>query len=131
MAAMTELLMNLGKLAIGFLCILGPVALLMAFLRSRDRREAVLSAKVLQELNSPELRGLYSVTVRSRLIGADKVIVDLWGCSRDQVWDLMERLSARLPADMRVAVNGISNSRLNSKVTLAVENKPRVAYCGA
>ena len=128
---MTELLVSLGKLVIGFLCILGPLALHIAFLRARDRRESALSTVVLKELNSPDLRGLYSLKVKSRLIGADEVIVDLWGCSRDQAWDLVDRLSARLPAHMRMEVNGVGSSRLNSKLTLAVNDKPCVAYCGA
>jgi hypothetical protein len=128
---MTDLLTSLGKLAIGFLCILGPLVLYIALLRFRDRRETALSTKVLQELNSPEFRGFYSMKVRSRLIGADKVIVDLWGCSRDQVWDLIERLSAQLPAHMQVEVNGISSSRLNSRLTLAMKNGPCVAYGSA
>jgi hypothetical protein len=128
---MTELLLSLGKLTMGFLCILGPLVLSIAFLRSRDRREAALSTKILQGLNASELRGLYSVKVRSHWIGADKVIVDLWSCSRDQVWDLMERFSAQLPENIRVEVNGINSSRLNSTVTLAVKKKPCVAYCSA
>jgi hypothetical protein len=72
---------------------------------------------------------LFSVKVKSRLIGADTVIVDLWSCSREQVWDLMERLSARLPAYVQVEVNGISGSRLNSEWTLTVRKGPAVAYC--
>lgn len=128
---MTDLLISLGKLTIGFLGILGPLVLYIALHRFRDRRETTLSTKVLQGLNSPEFRGLYSMKVRSRLIGADKVIVDLWGCSRDQVWDLMEKLSAQLPEHMQVEVNGISSSRLNSRLTLAVKKRPCVAYCSA
>jgi hypothetical protein len=117
---MIELFTSIGKLAIGFLCILGPFVLLIAFLRTRDLREAALSTTVLQELNSPNLRGLFSIEVKSRPIGADTVIVDLWSCSREQVWDLIERLSSRLPAHVRVEVNGISGSRLNSEWTLTV-----------
>jgi hypothetical protein len=128
---MTELLASLGKLAIGFLCILGPLILLMSFLHVRGRREAALSTKVLQELNSPEFRGLYSVQVKSHWFGADEVRVDVWGCSRDQVWDLMERLSAQLPARMRVESNGARSSRRSSKLTLAVKNGPRTAHCNA
>ena len=52
---MIELFTSLGKLAIGFLCILGPFVLPIAFLRTRDLREAALSTRVLQELNSKEL----------------------------------------------------------------------------
>jgi len=128
---MTELLTSLGKLAIGFLLILGPLILWMSFLHSRGRREAALRTKVLQELNSTEFRGLYSVQVKSHWIGADEVMVDVWGCSRDQVWDLMERLSAQSPARMRVEVNGARSSRLSSKLTLAVKNGPCTAYCSA
>ena len=126
---MIELFTSLGKLAIGFLCILGPFVLPIAFLRTRDLREAALSTRVLQELNSPDLRGLFFVKVKSRLIGADTVIVDLWSCSREQVWDLVERLSARLPAHVRVEVNGISSSRVNSTWTLTVRKGAAVAYC--
>jgi hypothetical protein len=114
---MIELLTSLGKLSIGFLCILGPFVLLIAFLRACDRREAALSTRVLHELNSPNLRGLFSVKVKSRLIGADTVIVDLWSCSREQV------------AYVQVEVNGISGSRLNSEWTLTVRKGPAVAYC--
>lgn len=129
---MIDLVTSLGKLAMGFLCILGPFVILIALLRTRDRREAALSVRVLQELNAPNLRGLFSIDVKSRPIGADRVIVDLWSCSREQVWDLMERLSARLPAHVRVEVNGISGSRLNSTWTLTVRkgiNRYAGSYC--
>jgi hypothetical protein len=126
---MLELVTSIGKLAIGFLCILGPVVLLMAFLHSREKREAEIRTRVLQELNSPELRGLFFVTVQSRLVGADTVVVDLWGCSREQVWDLMERLSDRLGDRARVEVNGVSGSRVNSKWTLKFRKGPAVAHC--
>jgi len=126
---MMELFTSLGKLAIGFLFILGPFVLLIAFLRVRDLREAALSTTVLQELNSPDLRGLFSIEVKSRPIGADTVKVDLRSCSREQVWDLMERLSARLPAHVRVEVNGISGSRLNSEWTLTVRKGSAVINC--
>jgi hypothetical protein len=126
---MGELVASLGKLSIGFLCILGPFVLLIAFLRARDRREDALSTTVLQELNSPDLRGLFSLKIKSRPVGSDTVIVDLWGCPREQVWDLMERLSARLPAHVRLEVNGISGCRLNSTWTLTVRKESAVAYC--
>jgi hypothetical protein len=126
---MIELFTSLGKLAIGFLCILGPFVLPIAVLRTRDLRETALSTRVLQELNSTDFRGLFFVKVKSQLIGADTVIVDLWSCSREQVWDLVERLSARLPAHVRVEVNGISSSRVNSTWTLTVRKGAAVAYC--
>ncbi len=124
-----ELVTSLFKLSVGFLCILGPVVLLIAFLRMRDLREESLRTRVLQELNSPNLRGLYSLEVKSRPLGGDTVKVDLRSCSREQVWDLMERLSVRLPAHVRVEVNGISDSRLNSEWTLTVRKVPAPANC--
>ena len=126
---MMELVASLGKLSVGLVCILGPVVLLFAFLRIRELREDSLSTRVLQELNSPNLRGMYSMEVKSRLFGVDTVKVDLRSCSREQVWDLMERLSVRLPAHVRVDVNGISGSRLNSEWTLTVRKGPAAANC--
>jgi hypothetical protein len=126
---MMELVTSLWKLGMGFLCILGPVVVLFAFLRIRDLREDLLRTRVLQELNSPNLRGLYSMEVKSRPFGSDTVKVDLWSCSREQVWDLMGRLSARLPAHVRVEVNGINGSRLNSEWTLTVRQGPAAANC--
>ncbi len=111
---MEALLLNLGKLALGFLCMLGPIVFLMALRRVRDRREAALALTVLRELNSPDLRGLFSLNVVSRSIGKDSVVVDLWGCSREQAWDVMEKLSAKLPRHVRVEVNGIRDGRLRS-----------------
>lgn len=111
---MAESLVGLSKLFFGFLCILGPVALLLALLRAWERREAALSTAVLLELNSPDLRGLFSLKVKRRSIGADTVVVDLWGCSREQVWDVMEKLSAELPSGVRVEVNGTSDGRMRS-----------------
>lgn len=128
---MSELLVNLAKLAIGFFMIAGPVALSIVRLRYRDRREGALNLKALMELNSPELRGLFSVSVKNRLVGADHVVVDLWGCSRDQIWDLMERLSVCLPAQVRVEVNGISTGRSHSKLTLALKSRSCHAACSA
>ena len=99
---MDALLLNLGKLAVGFLCMLGPIAFLAARLRVRDRREAALTLTVVRELNAPELRGLYSVNVVSRSFGRDSVAIDLLACSREQAWDAMEKLSSQRPPRGRV-----------------------------
>jgi hypothetical protein len=120
---METLLLNLAKLLVGFLCILGPIVFLMARLRVRDRREASLALTVLRELNSPDLRGLFSINVASRSIGSDSVAIDLWGCSREQVWDVVEKLSAKLPSHVQVEVNGVSGGRLKSAWTLTVNRR--------
>jgi hypothetical protein len=43
---------------------------------------------------------------------------------------LTERLSGRLPAHVRVEVNGISGCRLDSNWTLTVRKAPVLAYGG-
>ena len=127
---MIELLESLGKLSIGFLCILGPIALLFVFLHIRDQRESVLSTTVLRELNLPDLRGLFSVRIQSRLFGADTVEIDLWHCSREQVWSVIEKVSTQLPEHVRLEVNGITDCRVRSTWKLKVmRTQPSVSYC--
>jgi hypothetical protein len=127
---MIELLVSLGKLSIGFVCILGPIALLLVFLHIRDQRESVLFTTVLRELSLPDLRGLFTVKIKSRLFGADTVEVDLWHCSREQVWGVIEKLSAQLPEHVRFEVNGITDCRVRSTWKLTVmRTQLSVAYC--
>ncbi|MGE5257819.1 MAG: hypothetical protein ACM3KE_14170 [Hyphomicrobiales bacterium] len=127
---MTELLVSLGKLSIGFLGILGPVALLLCFLHIRDRRQSTLYPIVLCELNRPDLRGMFAVKIKGRPLGADTVIVELWECSREQVWNVIERLSAKLPAHVRFEVNGITDCRARSTWKLTVmRSRPSASYC--
>jgi hypothetical protein len=127
---MTELFVSLGKLSIGFLGILGPVALLLCFLHIRDRRQSTLYPIVLRELTQPDLRGLFAVKIKSRPFGADSVIVELWHCTREQVWNVIERLSAKLPAYVRFEVNGITDCRARSTWKLTVmRSRPPASYC--
>jgi hypothetical protein len=127
---MVELLMSLGKLSIGFLCILGPFALPFLFLHIREHRESELYTTVLRELNLPELRGLFTVRILTRPLTADTVVVDLWQCSREQVWGVIEKLSAQLPEHVRLEVNGITDCRARSTWKLTVmRTHPPVSYC--
>jgi hypothetical protein len=127
---MVELLVSLGKLSIGFLCILGPLALPFLFLHIRDHRESALYTIVLRELNLPELRGLFTVRILTRPLTADTVVVDLWQCSREQVWSVIEKLSTQLPDHVRFKVNGITDCRVRSTWNLTVmRTQPSVSYC--
>lgn len=127
---MTEMLLSLGKLSIGFLGILGPLALLLGFLRIRDQRQSMLYTTVLRELNLPDLRGLFAVNIKSRPFGADTVMVDQWHCSRERVWDVIEKLSTKLPAHVRLEVNGITDCRTRSTWKLTVmRSQPSASYC--
>jgi hypothetical protein len=127
---MNDLIVSLAKLTIGFLGILGPVALLLMIMNNRDRRESMLFATVLLELNRPHLRGLFTVKIKSRPLWADTVVVDLWNCSREQVWNVIEILSAKLPTHARLEVNGITDCRVQSTWKLIVmRTQDFVSYC--
>lgn len=119
---MGELLIRLGELGIGFLSMMGPLVLLMVFLRLRDQRESILYAVVLKQLNLPDLRGLFAVKIRCRVFSRqDIVIVDLWNCPKEQVWETIIRLSTHLPSEVRLVVNGMADPRSRSTLTLKVE----------
>ena len=126
---MIELLISLSKLVIGFFCIAGPVVVLLMWLRARDRRVAMLSTVALKELNLPELRGLFAVKIKNNPFSGKVVAVDLWNCSRDQLWDVLLRLSAQLPSHVRVEVNGISDSRTRSTWTVSAKRNPSCIAC--
>lgn len=127
---MVDLLVSLGKLTAGFLGILGPVALLILLLHLRDQRESKLFAITLAELNLPHLRGLSAVKIKSWPPWEATVVVELWNCSRDQVWDVIETLSAKLPSRVRLEVNGITDCRVRSTWKLTVmRTHPVASYC--
>ena len=119
---MEELLIGLGELGIGFLSMMGPLVLLMIFLKLRDQRKSVLYTVVLKELNSPDLRGLFAVKIRcSVFTRQDTVMIDLWNCPKEQVWDTLIRLSTHLPPGVRLVVNGMADFRSRSTLTLKLE----------
>ena len=127
---MNDLIVSLAKLTIGFVGILGPVVLLLMIMNNRDRRESMLFATVLLELNRPHLRGLFTVKIKSRPLWADTVVVELWNCSREQVWNVIEILSAKLPTHARLEVNGITDCRVQSTWKLIVmRTQDFVSYC--
>jgi hypothetical protein len=119
---MEELLIRLGELGVGFLSMMGPLVLLVVFLKLRDERESVLYTVVLKGLNSPDLRGLFAVKIRcSVFLRQDTVMVDLWNCPQERLWDTIIQLSTHLPPKVRLAVNGMADSRSPSTLTLRVE----------
>ena len=123
---MEELLIRLGELGIGFLTMMGPLVLLMIFLKLRDQRESLLHTVVLKELNSPDLRGLFSVKIRCSVFSRqDTVMIDLWNCSKEQVWDTVIQLSTDLPPEVRLMVNGMADSRSRLTLTLKAERTIR------
>jgi hypothetical protein len=126
---MADLIVSLGK-PIGFLSLLAPFALLFLFLHIRYQQESELYTTALRELNQPELRGLFTAKIQSRLFGEDTVVIDLWNCSREQVWGVIEKLSARLPEHVRLEVNGITDCRARSTWKLTVmRTQPPESLC--
>ena len=119
---MEELLIRFGELSIGFLSMMGPLVLLMIFLKLRDQRESILYTVVLKELNSPDLRGLFAVKIRCSVFSRqDTVMIDLWNCPKEQVWDTVIQFSTHLPPEVRLVINGMADSRSPSILTLKVE----------
>ena len=132
---MEELLIRLGELGIGFLSMMGPLVLLMMFLKLRDQRESILYTVVLKELNSPDLRGLFAVKIRCSVFSRqDTVMIDLLNCPKERVWDTVIQLSTHLPPEVRLVVNGMADSRSRSTLTLRVERSipsaSSVSCCG-
>lgn len=104
---MSPWLIRLVQLVLGFMAVTGPLIVLLLILKARDRRESLLCGIILKKLNSPNLRGLFSFRIlHGILLGRNTVIVDLWGCSSEQVWDAAMQLSMSLPAEVRLVVNG-------------------------
>jgi hypothetical protein len=104
---MSLLLIRLVQLVLGFMAITGPLVVLLLILKARDRRESSLCGIIIKQLNSPNLRGLFSFRIRHGLVlGRNTVILDLWGCPNAQIWDTTMQLSMSLPPEVRLVVNG-------------------------
>jgi len=120
---MVALLISLGKLALGFAGICGlPLAVLL-LLNGRDRRHALLGATVARQLNTPSLRGLTTVRITGFWPNRETVAVELWHCSRNQVWDVLEGLWQVLPETVRVQVNGSGECRSKATWTLTMTGR--------
>ena len=129
---MNELGEHLARLVVGLLGTIGPVALLLIFMNARDRSESRLFTAVVLELNRPHLRGYFTVKVRSWPLFSNTVFIRLWDCSRDQVWNVLESVSAKLPPDVRLEVNGITDCRARSTWKLTVTRAiPSASACPA
>ena len=126
---MEDFIFTLGRLAMGFAYIAAPLLAIILVLKYRDRREAALNTVVLKELNAPELRGLYTVRLKAGVLAGQSVIIDLWGCSREQMWEVVSRLSDRLPSHVNLVLNGVSDPVSHTALTLRIER--RVPVCVA
>jgi len=126
---MGELLASLGKLILGFGAIAGLPFGVLILLNARDRRHALLGAVVFGQLKAPGLQGHYAVQIRGLLPWRDKVVVDLWGCTRDQVWGAMEGIARQLPETVVLEVNGSVGCRPQARLTMTVAGGWRSRPC--
>ena len=95
-----------GAVLIAMLVLGGPFMWAMA-LNLRDRREARLLNTVLAELDGRDLRGRVAVKVRSGFLWAPSVVkVHLLCASRQEIWEILGRLSERLSRRVRLEVTG-------------------------
>ncbi len=97
---------TLGTVLVVVLVLGGPLIWAMA-LNVRDRREAWLLSTVLAELSEPDLRGRVAIRVRAGLLGTPGVVkVHLLCASRQEIWEILGRLSERLSRRVRLEVSG-------------------------
>lgn len=111
-----QLLIRLGNLAIGSLITFRPVmGLIMLLNMLRDRRESYLSFVVYKQLNSPDLRGLITFKTGCALFSWHSTVkVDMRGCSNEQIWDAIKRLSHSLPLYVRLIIHSTSEGQFES-----------------
>ncbi|MBI3030242.1 MAG: hypothetical protein HYY64_12085 [Candidatus Rokubacteria bacterium] len=91
---------------VGMVTLGGPLIWAMV-LNVRDRRAAQLLNTVLAELSGPELRGRVAIRVQAGLLWAPGMVkVDLLGASRQEIWEILGRLSEPLSRRVRLDVTG-------------------------
>ena len=123
---MSQSLIHIGHLLVGFMILFGPVIVLLLILNARDRRESTLRSIVFEQLRSSDLRDLFTFRIRHALfLGSSVVIVNLWDCSKEQIWDTTTRLSISLPSEVRLIISGTMDRE--HKVRFALKIKREVA----
>ena len=121
---MSQSLIHIGHLLVGFMILFGPVIVLLLILNARDRRESTLRGIVFEQLRSPDLRGLFTFRIRHALfLGSSVVDVNLWDCSKEQIWNTTTRLSIHLPLEVRLIVTGTMDREHKVGFTLKLKRE--------
>ena len=108
-----------GVVLVALVVIGGPLIWAMA-LNLRDRREARLLNAVLAELSGPDLRGRVAIRVRAGLLGIPSMVkVHVLSASRQEIWEILGRLSERLSRRVRLEVTGPVERPLSATFTFA------------
>lgn len=121
---MSQFLFHIGRLLVGFIIVVGPVIVLLLILDTRDHRESALRSIIYEQLRSPDLRGLFTFKIRhGLLLGNSTVVVNLWDCSKEQIWDTTTRLSMNFPPGVRLVVNGAMDREHKVEFVLKVKRE--------
>lgn len=113
------MLFKVTQLLLGLTITFGPLLALLVLLNHRDQRQGALRDMVLAALPLRELRGLIAMQISCALWSRRGVVkIDMLACTREQIWDVMTRLSQILPADVQLVVNGSVDSQFTSTFTL-------------
>jgi hypothetical protein len=120
-----DILTALLRFAIVVAFAVGTPVIWLILLNRRDRRQLALAHGVLDRVNSRDLRGRVAVQARSGLLwGRSVVTVDVLASSRNEVWEIMTRLSRHLSPRVRLEVTGEIDQDLIA--TLVVEPMRRL-----
>jgi hypothetical protein len=128
---MFDILIAISQLMLALFAIGGPMAFILLMLVLRDRKAEKILTIASKALNTRELHGLYAVKIQGGILQAEKVSVELWGCSREQMWEVISRLSAQLPRRVGLVINGISDPVTRAALKLDIQRKPVTAYPAA
>lgn len=114
---------TLAVVGAGTLVLGGPLAWAM-LLNLRDRRAARLLHSVMDQVSSRDLRGHIAVHVRCSALSPRSVVtVDLFACSREQVWEIMARLSQRFAPHVRLEVTGLAERQFLATFTVETTSR--------
>ncbi len=107
------------RFILGSAIIFAPLIGLLLLLNLRDRRVATLRHVVLAALPLHELRGLIAVRARCAMFSRKSTVtLDMFACTRDQVWDAVTCLYHSLPQHVRLVVNGAVDQQFTTTLTL-------------
>ena len=116
------MLTEFTRFVLGFAVTFGPLVGVLVLLNLRDRRVAALRHAVMAALPLHELRGLVAVRARCGMFSRkDVVTLDLFACTRDQVWDAVTRLYHSLPPRVRLVVNSAVDQQFATTLRLETD----------
>lgn len=95
---MLPVIRELWELFVGISTIAGPVIAVSLLLNHRDRRESRLKGMVTAQIDFRGLLNLVAIETRCSLLLPRSVItVDMQACFDEEIWEVVERLSRKLP----------------------------------